>query len=59
MQEYRSCGVKLGWLIDPDAKKVEIYRLGKDVETLDYPSSLSGEDLMPGLIVELDEIFEC
>ena len=58
MQEYRSCGVKLGWLIDPDAKKVEIYRLGKDVATLDFPRSLSGEDLMPGLIVELDEIFE-
>ena len=58
MQEYRSCGVELGWLIDPDAKKVEIYRLGKDVETLNFPTSLSGEGLMPGLIVELNEIFE-
>lgn len=58
MQEYLECGVKLGWLIFPDEKKVEIYRLGKDVEVLDSPRSLSGEDLLPGLVVELDEIFE-
>ena len=57
MKEYLECGVKLGWLIDPDETRVEIYRLGKDVEILNSPRSLSGEDLMPGLIVELDEIF--
>ena len=58
MREYRECGVKLGWLIYPDEKRVEIYRLGREVETLVAPQSLSGENLMPGLIVELDEIFE-
>ena len=58
MQEYRSCGVTLGWLIHPDETRVKIYRLGKDVEILNSPSTLSGEDLMPGLVVELDEIFE-
>jgi Uma2 family endonuclease len=58
MREYRECGVKLGCLIYPDEKRVEIYRLGKDVEVLNAPQSLSGEDLMPGLTVELDEIFQ-
>jgi len=58
MKEYLECGVKLGWLICPDEKQVEIYRLGQDVEILDSPNSLSGEDLMPSLVVELDEIFE-
>ena len=58
MLEYSECGVKLGWLIYPDETRVEIYRLGQNVEILDSPASLSGEDLMPGLIVELDEIFE-
>ena len=58
MQEYLECGVKLGWLINPDEKKVEIYRLGKKVEILDSPRTLSGEELMPGLVVELDEVFE-
>ena len=57
MREYQECGVKLGWLIYPDEKIVEIYRLGQDVEVHTNPTSLSGEDLMPGLIVELNEIF--
>ena len=58
MQEYIQCEVKLGWLIYPDETRVEIYRLGKEVEILDSPSKLSGEDLIPGLVVELDEIFD-
>ena len=57
MQEYRSCGVNLGWLIYPDEKRVEIYRLGQTVEVLIEPQTLSGEELMPGLTVELGEIF--
>ena len=57
MKEYQECGVKLGWLIYPDEKRVEIYRLGQDAEVLTNPTSLSGEDLMLGLVVELNEIF--
>ena len=57
MQEYMDCGVKLGWLIDPDKKQVQIYRPGKDKEMLDNPSSLSGEDILPGLTIDLSEIF--
>ena len=57
MKEYLECGVKLGWLIYPDETRVEIYRLGKDIEVLNSPRHLSGEDLMPKLVVELDEIF--
>ena len=56
MKEYINCGVKLGWLINPDDKQVQIYRPGKDLEILDNPQSLSGEDVMPNLIVDLSEI---
>ena len=56
MVEYMSCGVKLGWLICPDEKQVEIYRLGDKREVLDNPSSLSGEELLPGLKVDLTDI---
>ena len=56
MKEYRECGLKLGWLIYPDEKRVEIYRLERETEILIAPQSLSGENLMPGLVVELDEI---
>lgn len=57
MQEYISCGVKLGWLINPDAKEVEVYRLGQDKQLTSNSSSLSGEDILPGLIVDLSDIF--
>lgn len=57
MSEYLNCGVKLGWLINPDTKEVEIYRLGKDQQTLCNPSSLSDKDILPGLTVDLAEIF--
>ena len=57
MAEYISCGVKLGWLINPDAKEVEIYRYGKEKEIVTNPNSLSGEELLPELTVDLTEIF--
>ncbi len=58
MLEYRSCGVRLGWLINPDEKIVEIYRHGQDKEVLDNPQTLSGEEVMPNLTVDLSEIFD-
>ncbi|MCL2927143.1 MAG: Uma2 family endonuclease [Trichodesmium sp. St16_bin4-tuft] len=53
MLEYMDGGVKLGWLIDNKNHRVEIYRQGKEVEILDSPTNLSGEDVLPGLILEL------
>lgn len=57
MKEYLDNGVRLGWLINPKAKQVEIYRLGQDVELLDSPQSISGEDVLPGLVLDLTNIF--
>ncbi len=57
MAEYMTCDIKLGWLINPDEKQVEIYRQGQDKEIVVNPSSLSGEDIMPNLIVDLSDIF--
>ena len=57
MVEYIKCGVKLGWLICPDEKQVEIFRQGEKKKILDNPSSLSGEDILPGLTVDLADIF--
>ena len=57
MQEYMDCGVKLGWLISPDSREVEIYRNSRDKEVLSNSNSVSGEDILPGLTVDLTEIF--
>jgi Uma2 family endonuclease len=57
MREYITNGVKLGWLIDPETKKIEIYRIGQEVEILHHPSSLSGEEVLPDLILDLTHIW--
>lgn len=56
MQEYINCGVRLAWLIDPQNQRVEIYRQGQDVEILQSPASLSGEDVLPGFVLDLTQI---
>ena len=56
MQEYRDNGVRLGFLIDPQNQRVEIYRPGRDVEVLESPTSLSGENLLPGFVLDLSQI---
>ncbi len=57
MQEYVNAGVKLGWLIDKKARRVEIYRQGQPKEILDSPTSLSGEDILPGFVLDLQIIW--
>jgi Uma2 family endonuclease len=57
MQEYRDNGVRLGWLIDPQNQQVEIYRQGQDVEVVRTPSTLSGEDVLPEFVLNLQDIF--
>jgi Uma2 family endonuclease len=56
MQEYIENGAQLGWLIDRKNKRVEIYRPGKAVEILDNPASLSGENVLPGFVLNLQLI---
>lgn len=56
MQEYLENGVRLGWLIDPQNQQVEIYRLGQDVEVLRSPTSLLGEDVLSGFVLDLTQI---
>jgi Uma2 family endonuclease len=57
MQEYIDNGARLGWLIDPESRRVEIYRPGQEVEVLDNPTILSGEAVLPGFTLNLMEIF--
>lgn len=52
MREYIDNGAKLGWLIDPQNRRVEVYRPSKTVEVLENPSELSGEDILPGFVLD-------
>ena len=50
-------GVRLAWLIDPFAGLADIYREDGSHEQLNRPQTLSGEEVMPGLTVDLAQIW--
>ena len=57
LQEYIETGVRLGWLINPLDQQVEIYRPQQAIEVLQSPTTLSGEDVLPGFALDLKLIF--
>jgi Uma2 family endonuclease len=58
MKEYQENGVRLGWFLNVKGKEAEIYRLGQAVEVLKSPISLSGEDVLPGFVLELKGLLD-
>ncbi|MEH1986903.1 Uma2 family endonuclease [Nostoc sp.] len=58
LREYIDNGAKLGWLIDPQQRRVEISRLAKDVEVLENPAELSGEAVLPGFVLNLRRVWD-
>jgi Uma2 family endonuclease len=57
MKEYRDNGAVLGWLINRKSRQVEIYRQNQEVEVLESPAAISGEDVLPGFILNLESIW--
>ncbi|HEY9646139.1 MAG TPA: Uma2 family endonuclease [Chroococcidiopsis sp.] len=53
MQEYMGSGVKLGWMFNPQDQQVEIYRQGQEKEVRSLPTTLSGETVLPGFLLEV------
>jgi Uma2 family endonuclease len=58
IKEYMENQVKLGWLIDRKNRYVEIYRLGESVEKLQSPTTLSGENVLPGFVLNLQIVWD-
>ncbi len=57
MKEYMENGASLGWLINRKQKQIEIYRPKQEVEILESPQTVSGEDVLPGFVLDLAEIW--
>jgi len=57
MLEYQRLGVKLGLLINPQDKEVEIYRVGSEAEVMQSPDRIDCQDVMPGFNLDLMKIF--
>ncbi|MDE2745625.1 MAG: Uma2 family endonuclease [Chloroflexota bacterium] len=58
MVEWIEGGVRLGWLIDPFERKVWIYLGNGEVEELDDPTELSGEDVCSGLVIDMSRVWD-
>lgn len=57
MSLWMQLGVQLGWLVDPIEQTVWIYRLNQGPEQLERPATLSGEDVLQGLEVDMTEVW--
>ena len=57
MQEYLDNGARLGWLIDPKNRTVAVYKVGLEVEILSNPTELSGEDILPGFVLNMRRVW--
>jgi Uma2 family endonuclease len=57
MMVYQRVGVRMGLLIDPKKKRVEIYRPGQEVEVLEAPVSIDCNEVMPRFILDMSRIW--
>ena len=57
MQEYRRLGVKLGLLVNPQDRQVEIYRPEQETEILESPDAIDCGEVMPGFVLSMNRIW--
>ena len=56
MAEWMEAGARLGWLLDPIDRRVYIFRPGHEIEILENPAVLYGEDVLPGFVFEVGRL---
>ncbi|MBA2276921.1 MAG: Uma2 family endonuclease [Chloroflexia bacterium] len=57
MREYMDNGARLGWLIDPDHKRVYVYHPEIPVQQLDNPETLSADPVLTGFVLDLRKVW--
>jgi Uma2 family endonuclease len=59
MEQYQANGARLGWLLLPQERAVEIWRGGQQemAERLDNASRVDGSELAEGLELDLEDIW--
>ena len=58
-QSIRGCSFfAMGWLLDPGARRVYVYRPDAPIEVPDNVGQISGGPLLPGFVFDLREIRE-
>ena len=57
IEEYLAFGVVLVWVVDPQRRKVHVYRKDRPIRVVAAGGKLDGEDVLPGFEMPLDEVF--
>jgi Uma2 family endonuclease len=57
MNEYIANGVRLGWLIEPDEKWIDVYRPNQEIVRIEGAQSIHGDPVLPGFVLELAKIW--
>ena len=57
IREYLRHGVRQVWIVQPETREVSIYRSPKRIEVFEEGDVLAAADLLPGLLVPLDNLF--
>ena len=56
MAEWIEAGARLGWMLDAVDRRVYIFRHGREMEILENPALLNGEDVLPGFVFEVGRL---
>ncbi|MCY4560617.1 MAG: Uma2 family endonuclease [Chloroflexi bacterium] len=56
MAEWMEGGARLGWMLDAVDRRVYIFRSGREMEILENPAVLDGEDVLPGFAFEVGRL---
>ncbi|MCS6861147.1 MAG: Uma2 family endonuclease [Abditibacteriales bacterium] len=56
--EYLAAGTRLAWLVNPKTKTVTVYRAPNNKRRLAAAEELSGEDVVPGFVCRVGELFK-
>ena len=57
MREYLENGARLGWLVDPEGRRVYAYEPDKGVRVLENPDEIPGDPVLPGFVLDLRQIW--
>ncbi len=57
MAEYIENGAKLGFLVDPQTKRVHVYRPSQEVGILEAPETVSAEPELPGFEMRFQRLW--
>ena len=57
IREYRAAGVRLIWVVNPEAREVRVHRHDGSISGLAASDELTGEDVLPGFRCRVEDFF--